>query len=216
MKPFLLALFLGLAPAPAAACSLALVLAIDISNSVDGAEYRLQTEGLADALLDSVVRHELVRGRMAVTVMFWSGPAGQYVVIPWTRIETDDDVVAVSDAARNLRRVYAQSNTALGAAVDYARGLFDEVPDCKRRTIDVSGDGVENAGTNPARARDAAFAERITVNGLAIERDVSPVTRYFRNNVITPNGFVMTSQGHRGYANTLRRKLRREVGEGMS
>ena len=42
-------------PLPAMACDTALLLTIDVSNSIDTAEYRLQTDGLADALLDGEV-----------------------------------------------------------------------------------------------------------------------------------------------------------------
>ena len=216
MKRLVCALALSLAPLSAAACNLALVLAIDISNSVDAAEFRVQTEGVADALLDPVVRESLVAGRMAVTVVFWSGPAGQYVVIPWRRLHNDADVIAMSEEARALRRSYAQSNTAIGAALAFSRRLFDDVPDCLRRTIDLSGDGQENAGTNASNERDLAHRAGITINALAIDKRGQPITRYFRNRIITPNGFVMTSEGHRSYAETLRRKMRREVAEATS
>lgn len=214
MKALLAALAIVFA-LPAQACQLALVLAIDISNSVDSREFAIQTEGLADALLDPVVSEGLLRAEAAVTVILWSGPNNLYVVVPWRRMDTPQTIRRTADDARAIRRVYGQSNTALGAMVAFARGLFDDVPHCLRRTIDVSGDGRDNAGTDPARERDEAEALRITINGLAIDRDTLAITRFFRDNVITRNGFVMTSQGHEGYAETLKRKMRREVSEAL-
>lgn len=213
------AIFLALAltpfAAPAAACKLALALAIDISNSVDGDEFRLQTEGLAEALLDPVVRDALATGDTVLTVFLWSGRGAQYVIVPWRRIEGDAMVVAVSEEVRAIRRTYLQSNTALGDAVRFARELFDEVPECPRRTLDVSGDGMDNAGTRPWDQRDLAERASITVNALAIDVIGGIVTDYFRQALITRDGFVMTSRGHEGYAETLKRKLRRELAEAM-
>ena len=44
-------LALGLAAPVVQACDTALILTIDVSNSIDVAEYHLQTDGMADALL---------------------------------------------------------------------------------------------------------------------------------------------------------------------
>ena len=41
----------------------------------------------------------------------------------------------------------------------------------------------------------------------------STVHRFFRRHVITRDGFVMTSRGHQSYAETLRRKIKREVSQ---
>lgn len=207
-------LLLGLA-LPAQACRLALVLAIDISNSVDGREYQIQVDGLADALLDPEVGQGLVRAQAAVTVMLWTGRWRQYVVVPWTRIGDLGDVAALSEEARAIRRIHPQSNTALARAVDEARALFADVPDCRMRTIDVSGDGIDNDGGDVAGQRALAEAERITINGLAIDAEGRDITGYFRDSLITRNGFVMTARRHRDYGETLRRKLQREVSEAM-
>ena len=51
---------LGLGAGPAdAACRLALALGLDVSGSVDAAEYRLQLDGVAAALTDEDVQAAL-------------------------------------------------------------------------------------------------------------------------------------------------------------
>lgn len=200
---------------PAHACRLALVLAVDISNSIEGREYALQVEGIADALVDPEVEAGLIRARAAVTVLFWSGPRSQYVVVPWRRVRSKADVAALSAEARALRRVYPQSTTGLARGVAFARSLFDEVPDCTARTIDVSGDGQDNARGDVAFESAEAEALGITINGLAIEGLDRDITSYYRDRLITRNGFVMTAEDHRSYGDTLKRKMRREVAEAM-
>jgi Ca-activated chloride channel family protein len=200
---------------PAWSCATALVLAIDVSNSIDAGEYRIQTDGLADAVIDPAVREALVSGKVALTVVQWSGRGSQQVVFPWTRMNTDADVDALSQAAREMKRVFIMSDTAVGDVIRFSLPLFAEVPDCGRKVIDISGDGTDNAGTDPQSARRQAEDANVQINGLAIESMGLSITNFFRRHVITRNGFVMTSRGHQSYAETLKRKIRREVSQVM-
>ncbi len=210
-----LAFLAGMAAGPARACSTALLLAIDVSNSIDAGEYRIQQEGLADALLDPEVREALVTGKVALSVVQWSGRGSQQVVMPWVRIASDSDVLALAERARDMRRSFIMSDTAVGDMLRFSLSQFADVPDCSRRVIDVSGDGTDNAGTDPRSARASAEAQGVQVNALAIEGLGVSITTFFRRHVITRDGFVMTSRGHQSYAETLRRKIRREVSRVM-
>ncbi len=214
MPPFLPGLAaLLLSAGQAVACSTALLLAIDVSNSIDAGEYRIQQEGLADALLDPDVRDALVAGQVALSVIQWSGRGSQQVVMPWVRIGTDADVLALAERARNMRRAFIMSDTAVGDMLRFSLGQFAEVADCDRHVIDVSGDGTDNAGTDPQGGRALAERQGVQVNALAIEGMGVSITTFFRRHVITRDGFVMTSRGHQSYAETLRRKIKREVSQ---
>lgn len=217
LRPFVLALILCLpiAALPARACQTALLLAIDVSQSIDAAEYRYQTEGLAEALYDPEIAEALVRGRMALAVMQWSGNAAQTLAIPWTRMHSPGDLTAFAERARAMPRAYLMSNTAVGEALHFGLAQFAAVPDCARKVIDVSGDGPDNAGSDPRVARRAAERAGVEINGLAIESLGLSITNYFRNSVITRGGFVMTARGYRSYARTLREKIRRETAQIM-
>lgn len=200
---------------PAQACTTALVLAIDVSNSIDAAEYRIQTDGLADALLDREIREALVAGNVALSVIQWSGKGSQEVTFPWVRIASDADVLALSDRARLMPRAFIMSDTAVGDIIRFSAAQFDDVSDCARKVIDISGDGTDNAGTNPDSARARVGARGIQINGLAIEGMGLSITNFYRRHVITRDGFVMTSRGHKTYAETLRKKILREISQVM-
>ena len=59
--------------------------------------------------------------------------------------------------------------TSISGGIDFAVAQFARAPfAAKRRTIDVSGDGTNNAGRDVAQARDEALAAGITINGLVI------------------------------------------------
>ena len=205
---------LGLA-APAQACTTALLLTIDVSNSIDAGEYRIQADGLADALLDPEVREALVAGNVALSVMQWSGRGSQQIVFPWEKMLTDADVARWSEKARAMPRSFTMSDTAVGDMIRASIEHFRAAPECDRHVIDVSGDGTDNAGTDPQGARSRAEAAGITINALAIEGMGVSITTFFRRHVISRDGFVMTSRGHQSYAETLKRKIRREVSQIM-
>ncbi len=195
----------------ARACEVALVLAIDVSNSVDAGEYRLQVDGLAAALRDPGIADTLVDGRMALAVMQWSGADRQDVTLPWRRMAGPGDVAAFAAAVHAMPRAFVISDTAPGDAIRAAMALFSEVPDCARQVIDLSGDGAQNAGSSTQLASRAAHRAGIAVNGLAIESIGLAITQFYRRAVVTPGGFVMTARTHADYARAIREKIRREI-----
>ncbi|MBB5721473.1 Ca-activated chloride channel family protein [Loktanella ponticola] len=204
-----------IAAAPAFACDTALVLSIDVSNSVDPAEYRLQVDGMADALLDPEIVDAMVAGYVAIAVMQWSGQDRQETSIAWRQIRSALDAERLSVDARLIPRAFVLSDTAPAEAMYYAVDLFHSAPDCKRRVIDISGDGTANAGADPARARQFAQRNGITINGIAIESMGVAITSFFQRQIITRDGFVITARTHREYPDAIRRKIIRELSQAL-
>jgi Ca-activated chloride channel family protein len=201
-----------LCTAPAArACAVALVFAMDVSGSVDAGEYALQREGLADALGDPAILDAVLSAEAALAVVQWSGVGLQAVAVPWARMRRPADVAAFADAVRNMPRAFAASDTAVGEGLAFALEQFAAVPDCRRRIVDLSGDGAENAGFTITRARRAAIAAGVEVNGLAIESIGLSITQFYRQWVVTPGGFVVTARGHLDFARAMRIKILREL-----
>lgn len=198
---------------PAVGCETALLLSIDVSGSIDSGDYLLQTEGLALALSDPEVGEALVRGQMALAVVQWSGTDQQALVLPWARMLAPEDVDRFAAKAASMQRVFYGSDTAVGQGLRFATAQFAAVPDCRRKVIDISGDGQENAGFTDAMARSEAVKAGLMINAIAIEEPgpASPITSYYRNWIITPGGFVVTARGLQDYAETLRLKLLREL-----
>ena len=207
------AFVLALLPLPALACETALMLTVDVSNSVDGAEYRLQVDGLAEALRDPDIVDALVRGQSAVSVVQWSGLDEQTFTIPWTRIRTALDVERLSARARAQERAFILSGTAPAQALLYSLDNFAPVLDCARRVIDVSGDGTPNVTGDLPAARRQAERDGITVNAIAIELMGVAITNFYRTQVITRDGFVMTARMHRDYPRAIRAKILRELAQ---
>jgi len=215
-RALLLSIAVTIAP-PARACDLALALAVDISGSVDPSEFRLQMQGLAEGLRDSVVSEALVRAEAAVLLVQWTGSSRQVASISWTRTRSFDDVEALAQRIESTRRHWRNFSTAIGEALEFTLGQFDTAPSCKRRVIDVSGDGLSNEGVAPREVHAALRAAGVTVNALAIEESVEDLTAYFWENVITGEGaFVATANTFEDYPERIRRKLLRETTRAVS
>lgn len=198
-------------PTAAPACETALVLAMDVSGSVDRGEYLLQVEGLAAALADGALRDVLVQDQVALAVVQWSSLGQQALVLPWQRMLSFRAVDDFAARVLAMPRAFPGSDTAVGEALAFSLAQFEAVPDCRRRIIDMSGDGDENVGFTTPRARGAAIAAGVEVNGLAIEAMGLSITNFYRRWVITPGGFVETAQGHLDYARAIRSKMLREL-----
>ena len=196
---------------PAAACSLALVLAIDVSSSIDVGEYKFQTYGLADALLDPEIMDVLVQHQVALSVVQWSGAGEGDLTIPWRRMLSYGEVRDFSARVRDMPRKWEGSNTAVGDAIAFSAAQFGRVSDCGRKVIDVSGDGSSNAGLNAVVESRKAEAAGIEINGIAIDIVGVSITSFYQRFVVTSDGFVITSRGFSDYPRSIREKLLREL-----
>ncbi len=169
-------------------------------------------QGLAAGLRDGVVAEALVRGEAALALMQWTGSSRQDLTISWLRIRDDDALAALATRIETLPRVWTEYSTAIGQALTFGMGVFDAAPACRRRVIDISSDGRNNEGEEPADLRTELDSLAIVVNALVIRGDDEGLPAYFAENVITGgNAFVVTAEDYDEYPERMRRKLRRET-----
>ncbi|MFG6516266.1 DUF1194 domain-containing protein [Sulfitobacter sp. 1A13496] len=230
-----LALFLTLSGTQwaEAACRQALTLGLDVSGSVDAREYRLQMGGLAEALDDPRLRDALLArpgDHVDLMVYEWSGSSDQRVILPWTPLR---DAATLDDAITLLRsteRIAASPGTALGDAMQFGARQLAARSDCRKHTLDISGDGISNFGPRPRDIRSSLQnqplgPQGLTINGLVIgakdaglddsgQAEVGALASYYRDEVILgPGSFVETAEGFEDYARAMTQKLLRELDE---
>ncbi|MGG7568536.1 DUF1194 domain-containing protein [Rhodovulum sp. DZ06] len=199
------------------ACRLALAMALDVSSSVDAAEHRLQADGLADALLDPSVVEALLApgpdGYVAIAVYEWSGRRQQALIADWALMDGVPAIQALAARVRAAPRSHADFPTALGYALGYGATLLARAPDCRKRTIDMAGDGKNNDGFEPRHAYRAFNFNGITVNALVVGGTTRPsLMRYFRDEVLHgPEAFTEVAEDYSDFARAMRLKLLREV-----
>lgn len=215
----LLASRLGLSGAARAAepvVDLNLVLGVDISNSVDWYEYRLQRDGLAYALRHSEVVAAIQKGthkRIGLTVVQWSGEGSQKIAVPWTIVANMADAVRVSKRVADMERLFGGHATYISGMIAFGARLLKKSPFvAHRQVIDISGDGYDNVTEDPGKQRDEAVAGGIIINGLAIENEEKGLRFYYRDFVIGgPGAFVIHAQRYQDFGEAMKRKLIREI-----
>jgi hypothetical protein len=229
----LLIALLATALAPAAraaeAVDLLLVLAADVSRSVDSTKFKLQREGYAAAIANDRVIDAIRSGRnqrIAVLFMEWSGTGNQKVVLDWTLIDGPKAAQAFADQLLELPRAFAD-RTSISGGIDGAVAQFTRAPfSAERQTIDVSGDGTNNAGRDVAQARNDAVHLGITINGLVIlsetpmpwnpEHTNPPggLTKYYRDNVTGgPGSFVIEAKDFNSFGEAIVKKMIAEIAD---
>jgi hypothetical protein len=221
-----------LVPAAAVAADdvdLLLVLAVDVSRSIDATKFQLQREGYAAAVSDPHVLDAIRSGhagRIGLSFVEWSGVGAQKVVVDWSTIGDANSAKGFGDRLIEAPRSFAD-RTSISGAIEFAVGQLDRAPyQSARRTIDVSGDGTNNAGRDVALQRDDAVAKGITINGLVIlsENPMSwnpdhtnppgGLANYYRTNVMGgPNAFVMVAENFTSFGQAIIKKMIAEVAQ---
>lgn len=211
----------GAARAADEAVDLELVLAVDVSQSVDYYEGRLQRQGYVRAFADPAIADAIaggIHGRIAVTYVEWAGPGLWRVTADWRAIATAEHARAFS-AELASTPVARGVGTSITSLIFQASRMFEGNGFAgERRVIDISGDGPNSSGGPVTAVRDAAVATGIVINGVAINNfdgsmfSLPDLDVYYRECVIGgPGSFVLAADGFESFAEAIRRKLILEI-----
>lgn len=151
------------------------------------------------------------RGQIVANLVQFSDAAAQS--IPWTIISDSTSASAFAASIRAATRLFSGS-TGISAGIDTSVATFtDNGFSAPRQVIDVSGDGSNNTGRDPALARDDALAAGIdTINGIVIGDDTAgSLALHYTDNVVSPDGFVETADTFEDFEPSILRKLTREI-----
>ena len=218
----------------------ALVVAIDVSNSVDEQRYKLQMEGIAQALEDPGVIQAIVggaKGGILFSLVTW---ADQMTVnLPWTHIASEADAKAAAKKVRTLPRQTGEFTCMAKMMRNVSDKIVPQIPSkAVKVVLDISGDGRDNCnGQEPIeQVRDELVKYGVTVNGLPIlegagpelvtpgapsaqsylpeKQTVDPLEAWFRDSVKGgPGSFVLPAYGYADFGRAIRQKFVLEVSE---
>jgi hypothetical protein len=163
-------------------------------------------------------------GRIGLTYIEWSGVGSQRVLIDWTTLGDAESAKVFGDRLLEAPRSFAD-RTSISGAIEFAMAQFARAPfESVRRTIDVSGDGTNNAGRDVTLARDEAVAKGITINGLVIlsatplpwnpdhTNPPGGLDNYYRTNVVGgPGAFVLVAKDFSSFGEAIIEKMIAEV-----
>lgn len=204
-----------------------IVTAIDVSDSIDPATAAIEIGGMAQAIQAPEILQAIHNGRhgqIGFAIFAWRDGAYPELV-SWSVIASDADARAVSlRLATGFRDFLAAEGpqpapdphmTDLSGAIDHAAVLLLTAPFvADRAVLNVIGNGWDNVGEGPQRARDRIVAAGATVNGVVLGYD--PVLMdYYRSTVIGgPGAFLLAAGSAGAMADVLARKFLYDVAGG--
>jgi hypothetical protein len=204
---------------PAAAqtsVDLQLALMVDASGSVNQYRFELQKRGYVAALRNPRVLGAILGGRtqsIAISMVQWTGPFLQVVVLPWTVLKDEASVMSAADVVEKTPRQLFGGGTSISGAIDYAMAMFPQSPfRAERQVIDVSGDGSNNGGRSVIRARDEAVEKGVTINGLPILAVEPYLDQYYHDYVIGgPGAFMIVAKDFESFGEAILKKMIVEI-----
>jgi hypothetical protein len=217
----------------------ALIVAVDVSNSVDDQRYRLQMEGIAQALEDPDVIQAIVggaKGGILFSMVTWADRP--HVALPWTYISNAAEARATAKRVRALPRQGGEFTCMSRMMRFVSDKIVPQIPaKAAKVVLDISGDGRDNCNSEePTDAvRDELVQYGVTVNGLPIlegsdevvaeapggvstqsylpeEQKSAPLEEWFRQHVKGgPGSFVLPANGYTDFGRAIRQKFVLEV-----
>ena len=211
---------------PTSVVDVEIVLAVDASGSVSRDELQLQLNGIAAAFRDPDVLRAIAQGShqaVAVAMLIWSDAGYPKYSTQWFFVNSIQTAEIFAAKVENFNRRHGAlvaiggGGTGLGDGLAFALNMLEtNGVDALRKVVDVSGDGPETRPWNKGAitlppARILASQNQTIVNGLAIEKDVSTLTDWYRQNVIVgPGSFAMRATNFHDFTRAIRLKLLRE------
>lgn len=136
-----------------------LVLAVDVSGTIDDAEFELMRGAYASAFRDPVVVGNIQAvGGAAATLVYW-GDGRSVAAVDWTLLSDAASASSFADAIEGTTRdldpsqpgLQTGGQTSVASALQTSIDLFlDNGFEGTRRVIDVGGDGSENFEVQPS------------------------------------------------------------------
>jgi len=139
------------------------------------------------------------------------------IAIPWVRISSKEEAVAVAAQVRRLPREGGEFTCMSGMLRMIADKVVTQIPATPHRiVIDVSGDGKDNCNREePVDAvRDELVDSGVIINGLPIlEGDDGPALEgWYRDYVMGGTGaFVLPANGYEDFERAIRAKFVIEI-----
>lgn len=221
----------------------ALIVAIDVSNSVDDQRYKLQMEGIAQALEDPGVIQAIVggaKGGILFSLVTWSDQPT--INLPWTHIASEADAKSLARKVRALPRQGGEFTCMSRMMRVVSDKIVPQIPaKAAKVVLDISGDGQDNCNSAEPiqKVRDELVQYGVTVNGLPIlaaegpevvtpgapstqsylpaQQKTDPLETWFQENVKGgPGSFVLPAYGYADFGRAIRQKFVLEVSESAS
>lgn len=186
-------------------CALALLLLLDVSGSFEEPDFLLAREAHASAF-ESPEIHQIIERVGGISVRMVQFAEATIPITDWVVINTVAESNYYAMQIRGFPRTQ-YGGTYTGSAIMQSVRMFETSPCGDEQVIDIVTDG-EGAGM-PA-GRDYAITMNVKINAIGMVTRYGDPTDWLRDNVITPGGFIGTTDSA-GLERALRRKMVTEM-----
>lgn len=199
-------------------CALALVLLLDVSMSVTEERWIQQRNGHANAFNSEKILEHIERGNpIVVSVAAFSEDVN--TIVDWRILRNREDLISFSQEIIQIQRPSLGIFTFINRGIRFSLDLLQQELPCtpERLVVDVAADGNDDRTDLLEELRLEAQSIPVQINGLAIAREGVPeiinrnLVEFFREHVVTVDGFVVRSDGFSDIERAVRRKLEIEI-----
>lgn len=204
-----------------------IVTGLDFSGSIEAHEAQVQIDGITMAIRSPQIIAAIKngnRGRIGFALYVWAS-SNHPVLMTWRQIGSAEEAAAVAaEVSAGLHGLFGSEALArlgaltdLSGALEYGAGMLDRAPFATdRQVINIIGNGIDNVGEGAPSVRDRLVAEGITINSVALGRDLT-LFAYLKRDVIGgPDSFALMADDPELLVETLARKFVTEIAAGAA
>ena len=170
-----------------------IITGLDVSSSINAQETMLQIDGMAEAIRSPAILAAIQRGqhgRIGFAVFIWAD--GDFPeLVSWRTIGSVEDAQATSkEISARLASLLKSPSRSVGTltdvsgAMEHASQMLQNAPyAADRAVVNIIGNGEDNVGEGPQRARAELVARGATINGVVVGGD-KDVLNYYRKEII--------------------------------
>lgn len=194
----------------------AVVFVVDVSYSMSDYELHVARESHASAIASYEVLEAVAGGALGRSAFAYVefGTRAQ-TLIDWRVVDSPASAVAFAGQIRQAGDERLGGLTAIGEGLYEAVRLFRRLPYTPtRKVVDVTGDGVRNAGRDLADPRARLLERGVVINGLPMtfNTDEEDLTGYYAREVIGGAGaFSLTLERIEDMPMLMRQKIVMEL-----
>lgn len=200
-----------------------LIVSVDISQSMDDDEQKLQRDAYVSAInsFDFInATQQGINRKIAMMYVEWGGVNEQFIIVPWMIVNDKESAKTFTDMIKQspFRKV---QRTSIAGLMQKVPGYFDNMYESERLVIDISGDGPNNQGGSVTDMREMLVNQGITINGLPLMMKSNKNTwqamlnldHYYEDCVIGgPGSFAIPVKSLKDFSEAVLMKLRRDIG----
>lgn len=204
-----------------------IVTGLDFSGSIEAHEAQVQIDGITMAIRSPQIVAAIKngnRGRIGFALFVWAS-SNHPILATWRQIGSAEDAEAVAaEVSAGLHALFGSEALArlgaltdLSGALEYGAGMLGSAPFATdRRVINIIGNGIDNVGEGVPAIRDRLVAQGITINSVALGRDLT-LFAYLKRDVIGgTDSFALMADDPELLVETLARKFVTEIAAGAN